>query len=212
MQKLWKYADTRGGHDIDHIRRVYRRAEQIAAEEGAGIDADILFPAVILHDIARDDEDNDPTGKTDHALLGAERAAEILKNEGLSPANTEKICACIRTHRYSSEGTPPESIEAKILFDADKLDCLGAVGVARLFMLSGQYGERLYVPPPPGWGSGAKVFRISDLREYSANLEYTGKMRFVPDRLFTASARRMSVELLARMDSFFELLSEELSV
>lgn len=212
MDKLWKYAEKgNGGHDIDHIKRVYHWAERIAEEEQGEIDRQTLFSSVILHDIAREDEDLDKSGKTDHALLGAVRAYDILLSEGYPQKLAELVRECIRTHRYSSDSSPPDSLVAKILFDADKLDGLGYVGVARLFMLAGQYGERLYVEPPEGFGDGARVFRISDLSEYSANLEFIGKMRFVPERLLTEAGKRFAMQLMPPMESFFAGLQREIN-
>ena len=109
--------------------RVYRNAMVIAADDPT-VDIDILLTAVLLHDIARVKEDQDNTGKTDHAIVGAEMAEIILKKLNYPPEDIEKIKHCIQTHRYRTS-SPPASKEAKILFDADKLDLLGALGIAR---------------------------------------------------------------------------------
>jgi len=117
-------------HTVDHIQRVWRTAMQIAAEE-KDVDMEVLKPAVLLHDIAKIKEDLDKSGKTDHALLGAEIAGEILKQMQYPTATIRKVQRCIQTHRFRSE-REPVSIEAKILFDADKIDVLGAIGLPDL--------------------------------------------------------------------------------
>ena len=211
--KLWQIvgaaASTSGGHDMDHIRRVYKLAIRLA-DFYPEANREILTAAVILHDIARAEEDDDPSGIIDHAELGAQKAEQILLDLGWSADRAAAAAECVRRHRYRREESEPVTIEAKILYDADKLDSLGAVGVGRLFMLSGQYGERLYIQPPPGFGKDGRAPKISSFAEYSPNLEYLIKMRHIPERLFTQEARDIAALRMARMDRFFEELREEL--
>lgn len=211
--KLWQIvgaaASTSGGHDLSHVRRVYRLAMRLA-DFYPETDREILTAAVILHDIARREEDDDASGVIDHALLGAEKAEQILLDLGWDKACAVAAAECVRRHRYRGDEPAPDTIEAKILYDADKLDCLGAVGVGRLFMLSGQYGERLYIEPPPGFGKDGRAPKISDFAEYSPNLEYLLKMRHIPEKLFTQAARDIATVRMERMDRFFEELREEI--
>jgi uncharacterized protein len=88
--------------------------------EGQEIEQEVLLPAAILHDIARSFEDEDQTGETDHAVLGAEIAGRILQELGYELGLVARITDCIKSHRFRS-GFAPVSAEAKILFDADKL-------------------------------------------------------------------------------------------
>ena len=213
-ENLWAAAEQAlscGGHDLSHVRRVYAFAMKLA-ESFPDIDEEILSASVILHDIARVEEDNDPDGRIDHAVLGAQRAEELLLSRGWEPARAAWAAACIRTHRYRGGGDGPATEEAKLLFDADKLDCLGTVGVARMFMLSGQYGEQLYIVPPKELEMRGHAPKISDFSQYSPNLEYLLKMRFIPERLFTEPARALAKPLMARMDRFFDELREELGL
>ena len=99
-----------------------------------GADVRIVEKAAELHDIARDSEN--------HALEGAKIAREILKKEGLDHEFIEKVCHCIEAHSFSS-GIEPKTLEAKVLSDADKLDAIGAIGVARAFMYSGEKGRSI---------------------------------------------------------------------
>ncbi|MGE5578303.1 MAG: HD domain-containing protein, partial [Syntrophothermus sp.] len=134
-------------HDLDHVMRVYNLCLYLARNEagvnGAGVDVDIevLKAAALLHDIARVREDRDGSGSIDHAVLGARMAEEILVDMDYPGEKVEQVKHCIRSHRFRG-GNEPQTIEAKILFDADKLDAMGAVGVARFFMVAGEYGEK----------------------------------------------------------------------
>lgn len=119
-------------HDEGHAKRVARLARFIAAREGA--DIEVVSLAAELHDIAR--------GQPDHALRGAERAREILRRRGLPEDLIEQVAHCIEAHSFSGE-IEPRSLEAKVLSDADKLDAMGAVGIARAFIHSGEHGRSL---------------------------------------------------------------------
>jgi uncharacterized protein len=109
-------------------------AEFIALKEEA--DLEIIRVAAELHDIARDSS----TGN--HALEGAKMAEKILKEKGYHKEFIEKVKQCITSHSFSS-GVVPETLEAKILSDADKLDAMGAIGVARAFMFAGETGRSI---------------------------------------------------------------------
>ena len=115
--------------------RVYNLCVKLA-EGLPDVDFEVLEFAALLHDIGGQKEIQDKTGKTDHALVGAEMAAPILKEFGFSAEKINNIQDCIISHRYKTENQH-ETIEAKILFDADKLDAIGAIGVARAFVWVG---------------------------------------------------------------------------
>ncbi|AKG91472.1 putative HD superfamily hydrolase [Geoglobus ahangari] len=119
-------------HDSDHVERVKRLALFIAEREGG--DLEVIRTAAELHDVARD-EDN-------HAIRGAEVARKILMEKGHDEKFIEEVCHCIEAHSFSS-GIEPRTLEAKILSDADKLDAMGAIGVARVFMYSGERGRSI---------------------------------------------------------------------
>jgi uncharacterized protein len=106
------------------------------------IDRDILVTASLLHDIGRDVEYNDST--CDHAVVGANMAFKFLLELGWDKTKANHVKDCILTHRYCKE-SPPKSIEAKILFDADKLDISGGVGIARTLQFWGMISEPLYM-------------------------------------------------------------------
>jgi len=120
------YKDNSCDHDLGHIKRVVRNAMIIGKKEGA--DLSILIPAAMLHDIALKKgtlaETNDK-----HAVLGAKKAREILEKIGFE--NAEKICSTIMQHSIDSPTKEPRTIEGDCLFDADKLDAIKPIGVAR---------------------------------------------------------------------------------
>jgi len=125
-----------GTHDFGHVERVYNLCMRIGREEGA--DLEVLALASLLHDIARPLED---AGKVeDHALEGAKIAKRFLLSLGYPEEKAEAVAHAIESHRFS-KGPEPRTLEAKILSDADKLDAMGAIGVARVFMYSGEHGR-----------------------------------------------------------------------
>ena len=177
-------------HDFDHVLRVYHLAERIGQAEGA--DIAVLRTAALLHDIARPDQD---AGRVpEHAAEGARRAREILA--GQPPELVEAVAHAIETHRFRVD-RPPQTLEAKILYDADKLDCIGAVGVARAFAYGAHQGQRLWAAP------GAD--------EHTAMKEFAVKLSQVKNTLFTEAARILAEERHAFMVEFFERMAAEVA-
>lgn len=202
---------TCSAHNLDHVMRVYNLCMILAMYE-ENVDLDVLIPAALLHDIARVEEIEDKTGKTDHAVLGSELTGDILKNMEYDMEKIEKIKHCILTHRYRT-GNEPSIIEAKILFDADKLDAIGAVGVARTFMLSGQSGQRLISNIPIDEYLADNTTdngRIKDWSKHSALIEYEVKLKKIPNKLYTNKAKEMGKERMKFMDEYFVQLKVEL--
>ena len=155
-------------HDREHVYRVLYAALDIARAEG-GADMDVLVAACLLHDIGRKEQFED--GTLCHAKVGAEKARTFLLERGFGAEFAEHVAACIRTHRFRKD-SPPESIEAKILFDADKLDVAGTMGVARTLLYNGRMGEPLYSLTADGTVSdGAGDAEPSFFQEYKFKLE-----------------------------------------
>lgn len=189
-------------HDWDHTARVVASALKLARQEGA--DEAVVEAAAILHDIARPAEMADQ-GRSDHALLGADEALEILASEGIGDdAWRRHVADCIRTHRWRSRtGEPPATVEARVLFDADKLDSLGAVGLARAFHFAGKTGARVHNTRDEALGGESYG------REDSAYREYLVKLRHLPEGMLTASGRRIARERDLFMQEFFQELDKE---
>ena len=198
-------------HNMDHVMRVYSLALRLA--ENQDLDLEVLKSAVLLHDIARVKEDNDPTGNTDHALLGSEMAVPILQKLGFSEEKIKHIQDCIISHRYKT-GNEPKTIEARILFDADKLDVLGAIGVARSFVWVGRNNSNIYrdidIDEYIKDNLGGKINgRIQDKTKHSPQIEFETKTKFVLDKLHTEKAKEIGKERMKFYRDFLHRLEKE---
>ena len=155
-------------HDKEHIYRVLYNALEIAKSE-KDVDYDVLISACLLHDIGRKEQFEDPT--LCHAQVGGEKAFKFLTEHGFNVEFAEQIKHCIVTHRYRKNKLP-QSLEAKILFDADKLDVSGALGIARTLMYKGIACEPMYFVLPNGMVSnGENDIEPSFFQEYKYKLE-----------------------------------------
>ena len=201
-------------HNLEHVRRVYGLCLQLAADQ-PGVDLDVLKMAALLHDIARVKEDQDDSGATDHAILGAAMAGEILAPLGVSAAKIAAIQHCIAAHRYRNQ-TEPGTVEARILFDADKLDVIGAIGIARSFVLAGQYHEPIYSGVPlaeyvrSNLVGGTAAGRVKDISRLTADLEFQLKLKHIPERLYTEKAKELAAARVRFMAEFFARLEQEI--
>lgn len=124
-------------HGWDHVSRVRALARRIALELGGGVDLEALDLAVLMHDLGRYVQ-----GPEHHAEVSADLAGKMLRALGYEEDKVNRVCGAIRDHSYSL-GREPDSVEGKILSDADKIDAIGAVGVARAFTLGGAWGRSL---------------------------------------------------------------------
>jgi len=199
--RTW-YTDTDAVHDFDHVLRVYRMAEHIAQAEGA--DLEIVHAAALLHDAEGTTPGAD--SRTNHHHASAEFAAEILRAEGWGPERIEAVQHCIRAHRFRDRSEPPRTIEAKIIFDADKLDVLGAIGAARVVAYATLAGQPWYAEP-------SDRFKQTGEEEpgepHSSYHEHLFKLRKVRDRMFTETARAIAADRLKYLDEYFERLIDE---
>ena len=152
-------------------------------------------------DIGRGEEDRS-RGRVCHAESGARLAKDILERCGCDPATVRAVVPCIRTHRFRRGGAP-RSLEARVLFDADKLDSIGAVGIGRAFLFAGEVGARLH-------DKDIVVERTKPYtREDTAYREYLVKLRRVKDRMTTPEGRRLAAGRHRFMAAFFERLHKE---
>lgn len=187
------FTHARGSHDWDHTLRVLRLCERIGAAEAA--DLQVVRVAALLHDIGRTEQD-DTNGSLCHARQGARLARPIVENLPLTERQKENILHCIATHRFRGDSAP-DTIEARVLFDADKLDAIGAVGVARAFLFAGEVGARLHNPEA----------RIEETLPYTADdtgyREYRIKLCRIKDRMLTAAGRHLAEKRHHFMEEFF---------
>ena len=189
-------------HDAQHIYRVLNNALVIARSYPQA-DMDVLIAACLLHDIGRREQFADPT--VCHAVVGSEKAYRFLIEKGYSQEFASRVRSCILTHRFR-KSMPPESLEAKILFDADKLDVTGAIGIARTLMYKADMAEPLYHVLPDGRISdGTEDLGPSFFREYKFKLE---KMY---DRFYTKTGEAMARQRQKIAADFYESLYREVN-
>lgn len=196
------YSDTDSAHDFNHVLRVTKMAEYLARLESA--DMEIVHAAALLHDISRADEDQ--SGQGDHAEMAAERAREILIGRGVRVERADAVAHAIAAHRYRGS-VQPQTLEAKILFDADKLDSIGAVGIARAYAIAGSLKQRLWSEPREDSIATRDQHGNSN---HTPVAEFMVKLRHVHTRIYTATARKIAQERHEYMSQFFERLGREM--
>ena len=196
-----KLAAASGCHDFDHTLRVFANARMLAFQLPEA-DREIVDLAALLHDIARPEE-LASQGKLCHAAAGAKIAEKMLLDFGAPPETARAVAAAVRSHRYRDE-VAPEKLEAKIVFDADKLDSLGAVGLGRAFLFAGHCGARLHNTEKEALDSPAYS------REDTAYREYLVKLRKLPGAMLTAPGRAEGARRLRFMRRFFDRLDAEI--
>ena len=189
-------------HDKEHIYRVLYNGLEIAKTE-SNVDYDILIGACLLHDIGRKEQIENPA--LCHAEVGSKKAYDFLIEHDFETAYAEQVRHCILTHRYR-KNNPPQSLEAKILFDADKLDAAGALGMARTLVYKGAISDPLYSLLPDGMvSSGENDTTPSFFQEYKFKLEK------IYDRFYTAKGEEMAKQRQQAATDFYNSLYQEVS-
>ncbi len=196
-----RFDGARGSHDWEHTRRVHALCLRIGRVEGA--DLSVLELAAYLHDIGRSEQDR-ALGSLCHAAHGAEMARKFLAPRITDRRILENVIHCIRTHRFRGDSAP-ETLEAKVLFDADKLDSIGAVGVGRAFLFAGEVGAALHDPAADPEDSEPYT------RLDTAYREYRLKLQRIKDGMLTREGRRLALERHAFMEEFFGRFLEEVA-
>lgn len=193
------FKGAKGSHDWSHVERVCNLALKIGKKEKAALE--ILKLAAILHDIGRKSQD-ESNGKIDHSEKGAELARKILEKYNFRKEKIEEVVHCIETNRFRGN-KKPESEEAKILFDADKLDAIGATGIGRAFLFAGEVGAKLH-------NKGVDLEKTKAYsKEDTAYREFMVKLRKIKDRMFTKEGKRIAKERHKFMVNFFDHLNKE---
>ena len=187
-------------HDREHVYRVLYTALDLAQGE-PDVDRDVLIAACLLHDIGRQAQFRDPG--LCHARVGAQMAVSHLLEEGFSDDFANRVGHCIETHRFR-KNNPPLTPEAKLLFDADKLDVTGAMGVARTLLYQGQLARPLYTLTETGEVcDGTGECPDSFFREYKFKLEH------IYDRFYTPRGAQEAVKRKAAAEAFYDSLLRE---
>ncbi len=203
--RAW-YPDGDPVHGFDHVLRVYRMAEQIAALEGA--DLEIVRAAALLHDVRGSETEGGDGGRADHHLESAQFARQILEAEGWPTGRIAAVEHCIRAHRFRGGAEAPGTIEAQVLFDADKLDVLGAIGVIRTVAYDVVVGQPIFAEPSAKFlASGEK----EPGEPHSSYHEFLFKLRKVKALMHTRAALEIAEQRHRFMAEFFEQLAEEMA-
>jgi uncharacterized protein len=192
-------AGADSAHDFQHVLRVAANAELIARAEQVAVD--VVVPAALLHELF-----NYPKNHPDSARSGevcAERALIVLRDQGWAADVAERVAACIRVHGFS-RGIVPDNREAMVLQDADRLDAIGAIGIARCFATGAVMRQPFYEPVDPFCAR-----REPDDKQWSVDHFYR-KLLHLPARMHTATARTMAEERGRYMDGFLAQLGREI--
>lgn len=198
-EKIQNYFEEGGSHEFSHTLRVYHMAVLIAKDEKA--DMDIVQASALLHDIARFKEDNNEVEC--HAIEGAKMAEKILQESEFPKEKIKDVVYCIAVHRHSA-GINPETKEAAILQDADRLDALGAITIARMFSTAGKINQPLFKPGVP-FGQMNKGYK-SDSTIHSF---YSKILKIKPENFHTSLARNLAKDRYIFVEQFLERFLEE---
>lgn len=187
-------------HDMMHTRRVLNNAVTLSKKENAR--TNIVRISALLHDIARKEEMSSK-GAVCHAQKGSEIARDILLAYDVDSEIIEEVAACILSHRHRNNHLP-KTKEAMILSDADKLDAIGAIGVARAISYSGHTGSIVHSKDKEA------IMACEDNSSLDcAYREYLSKLSKIKDNLYTDSAKEIAIKRHDFMQCFFERLNDE---
>ena len=201
--QIW-YQDADPVHDFDHVLRVYRIAERLADAEGA--DLDIVRAAALLHDSVGSAPGGEGNARAEHHIASAAFAGEVLAQKGWPEEKIKAVQHCIRGHRFRGKEDKPETLEAQVLFDADKLDVLGAIGAARTIAYAALDGQPSYAEP-------SEQFLLTGKKEpgepHSSYHEFLFKLQKVKGRMFTPSGKALAEARHAYLVEFYAQLQAE---
>ena len=187
-------------HDTAHVYRVLYTAAHLAETE-LQANKEVVLLAALLHDIGRGREKEMPNQH--HAAIGAKMAKEFLLENGWGQRVADHVAECIHTHSYSHKDRPV-TVEAQIVFDADKLDLSGALGVARAIAYGAEIEEPLYKVD----GEGMPLPGLKE-EEQSLFKEYKQKLCQMDTLFFTKEAKRIGAKRQKTMDFYFRKLKNE---
>jgi len=192
---------TDGSHDLSHILRVWRNAAAILATEPAA-DAELVLAGVLLHDCVAVEKDSPLRSQA--SRLAADRARVIVGALGWSQDRIDALAHAIEAHSFSA-GIEPRTVEARILQDADRLDAIGAIGIARCFYTGGRMGSLLYDADDPG---GER--RDLDDRRYAID-HFPAKLFKVADGFRTPAGQAMARARAETMKGFVAAFMAEVT-
>jgi len=193
-----------GCHDWSHVERVKKLALHIGKIEKANLK--LLEIAVLLHDIGRRDEMK-AKGTFCHAIQSGKISRKILLKYDFNQQTIDEIVHCIEAHRYRNN-LVPNTIEAKVLYDADKLDCLGAIGIARTFLFAGSVGSVMYTGREKELAKSNKDYTYH--KDDSGALEYEVKLKNIKNKMLTKEGKKIANARHKFMENFFAIFWQEI--
>ena len=216
LTRVWEIADSYypkrdWAHGKSHIERVLRTAVEIGKREGA--DLEIIELSAILHDIFANEEKRSNVEGFRHEIEASKEAKNILKNLGFTDRTVDAVCHCIESHRKRTGRVQPQTVEAKCLFDDDKLDCIGAIGIVRSAFMSLEQGQEFYKQEDIETYKRRNIRpdgTVIDFAQHSSNLEYELSLKEVAKRMYTETGKRLARERAVFMDEFYSRLGKEL--
>lgn len=202
--RFW-YADADPVHDFDHVLRVTRLALRLAREESA--DVEIVNASALLHDSKGSAPGVEGNARAEHHKSSSNFAGEILTLKGWPDEKIRAVQHCILAHRFRGTEDRPETIEAMVLFDADKLDVLGAIGAARTIAYAALAGQPTYAQP------SAQFLQTGERQPgepHSSYHEFLFKLSKVKNRMFTESGKKLAEARHAYLVEFYTQLQAEI--
>jgi uncharacterized protein len=193
--------ETDGAHDVHHFRRVWASARRIAGTE-PGVDQVALLGAAYLHDLVNPPKDSPLRAQA--STLSARAAGPILAAMGLGPERVDRAAHAIAAHSFSA-GIEPETVEARILQDADRLEALGAIGLARCYYTGGKLGGGLWEAGDPFGRSGRNL----DDRRWATD-HFPLKLLKLEGMMRTEEGRRLARRRTRVLTAFLRQLEREL--
>ncbi|HHX8265802.1 TPA: HD domain-containing protein [Vibrio diabolicus] len=187
-------------HDISHVQRVVNTAKKLAVEEGA--DLSIVLPAAYLHDCFTYPKDH--PNRKQSSIIAAKKAVAFLESIDYPQQYHDAIAHAIEAHSFSAN-IRPNTLEAKVVQDADRLDALGAIGVTRCIQVSTEFDAQLY--------DDKDIFaqqRELDDKQFTLD-HFQAKLFKIAETMNTESARREAQKRKAFMQTYLEQLHDEVT-
>jgi uncharacterized protein len=198
------YAEGDAAHDFDHVLRVMNLGVRLAAAEGA--DETVVRLAALLHDVPVADAQGMLGARDAHHLAAAGFARTFLTARGLEPARVANVVHCIEAHRFRDQAIQPQTLEARCLYDADKLDSIGAIGIGRAFAFAGAHGSRLWTE---SWRAAPPDANRPSGTDYTPVHEFVYKLQRLQATLFTDTACAIAAKRHQFMMAFFDQFDAE---
>jgi uncharacterized protein len=197
VRSLYRKADP--AHDFGHIMRVCKMARIIGEEMNA--DMRVLLPAALFHDLGPEKGHISEREPASEATLSA--VGSFLCSMGLDQDRIDRVLYAVEVHRFS-RGIIPTTLEARVLQDADRLDAMGAIGIARLFVTGGALGREMYHPQDPFCRE-----REPDDRRWNLDHFYQ-KLLKLESGMHTAAGKRLAKRRAAVLKRYLQDLEEEI--